>query len=56
MRLNPPIGRLTSYCEHMQDLARGYEKDPKKLEEQLRIIQGWREEADQLKAILSSLM
>jgi hypothetical protein len=56
LKLNPPIGQLASYYQHMQDLAKGYEKDPQKLEEQLCIIQGWRDEADQLKESLAPLM
>jgi NAD(P)-dependent dehydrogenase (short-subunit alcohol dehydrogenase family) len=55
MRLDPPIYRLVSYYHHLQDLARGYVQDQVKLEEQLRIIQMWRDEADQLNERLSSL-
>jgi hypothetical protein len=54
--LDAPIGQLASYYAHMQDLAKGYEKDPQKLEEQLRIIEGWREEADRLQGSLSNTL
>jgi NAD(P)-dependent dehydrogenase (short-subunit alcohol dehydrogenase family) len=53
IRLNPSIGQLADYYRHMQDLARGYEKDPAKLDEQLRAIQEWENEADQLEKALS---
>jgi hypothetical protein len=56
MKLNPPIGQLASYYQHMRGLAKGYEKDPEKLAEQLRIIQGWQDEVDQLNESLSPLM
>jgi NAD(P)-dependent dehydrogenase (short-subunit alcohol dehydrogenase family) len=55
-RLNLPIDQLVDYYHHMQDLAKGYEKDSAKLEQQLKIIQGWQEEADQLKESLSALV
>jgi NAD(P)-dependent dehydrogenase (short-subunit alcohol dehydrogenase family) len=44
----PPLDRLAAYYEHMQELARGYEKDPAKLTEQLQIIQSWKNEVEQL--------
>jgi NAD(P)-dependent dehydrogenase (short-subunit alcohol dehydrogenase family) len=56
IKLNPPIGQLVSYYQHMRDLAEGYEKDPQKLEKQLRIIQEWQDEANELKESLSLLM
>ena len=39
-----PLADLADYYEHMADLARGYEKEPKKLEENLAHIHAWREE------------
>jgi hypothetical protein len=39
-KLNPPISQLVSYYQLVRDLARGYEKDPAKLEEHLQIVQG----------------
>jgi NAD(P)-dependent dehydrogenase (short-subunit alcohol dehydrogenase family) len=53
--LYPPLDQLVSYYGHMQDLARGYEKDESKLEEQLQIIRGWQEDVDQLDRIMQSL-
>jgi hypothetical protein len=55
IRLNPPVDHLTSYYQHMLDLARGYEQDPEKLKEHLRIIHEWHDEANQLKQSLSTL-
>lgn len=54
VKLNPPVAQLSGYYEHMIELARGYEKNPQKLEEQLRIVQGWRDEAGRLAETLSS--
>ena len=48
----PPLEKLAGYYEHLADLAKGYEKDKAKLEENLRHIYGWREEVNQLKAAL----
>jgi NAD(P)-dependent dehydrogenase (short-subunit alcohol dehydrogenase family) len=47
------LAQLESYYGHMQDLARGYEKNPDKLAEQLRVIQMWRDEINQLIALLT---
>ncbi len=38
----PPLEKLAAYYAHLADLARGYEKDGAKLEENLRQVYGWR--------------
>jgi hypothetical protein len=54
-KLHAPIGQLTSYYQHMEGLAEGYEKDPEKLQQQLQIIQGWQNDAHQLERTLSTM-
>ena len=44
----PPLDRLAGYYEHLADLAKGYEKDPAKLAENLRHVYGWRDEVEEL--------
>jgi hypothetical protein len=51
--VKPPLERLTAYYTHLADLARGYERDPVKLEENLRHVYAWRDEADQLDKMLA---
>ena len=48
----PPLDKLASYYEHLADLAKGYEKDAAKLEENLRHVYGWRDEVQELEKIL----
>lgn len=43
-----PIDNLAHYYKHLMQLAEGYEKDPVKLSEQKRIMQGWVDEVDDL--------
>lgn len=50
---NIPLDALAGYYEHMMILARGYEKDPTKQQEQTRIIQEWANEAASLAALLN---
>lgn len=45
---HPPLEKLAGYCEHLAELAKGYEKDPAKLEENLRHIYRWRDEVNEL--------
>ena len=47
-----PLARLADYYNHMADLAKGYEKDPAKLEDNLRFVYGWRDEVLQLVQLL----
>jgi hypothetical protein len=51
----PPLDRLSGYYGHMQELLKGYERDPAKMEEQMSIIDSWRKEVDALSAMLHSL-
>lgn len=45
---HPPLERLAGYYEHLADLAKGYEKDPARLEESLRHVYRWRDEVHDL--------
>jgi NAD(P)-dependent dehydrogenase (short-subunit alcohol dehydrogenase family) len=47
----PPLEKLAGYYEHLADLAKGYEKDSVKLEENLRHVYGWRDEVIALEKI-----
>lgn len=49
-----PLDTLAGYYAYMQELARGYEKDPAKLQEHLGIVQGWQETARRLAALVSA--
>jgi NAD(P)-dependent dehydrogenase (short-subunit alcohol dehydrogenase family) len=48
---HPPLKKLAGYYEHLAELAKGYEKDSAKLEENLRYIYGWRDEVKALEEI-----
>jgi NAD(P)-dependent dehydrogenase (short-subunit alcohol dehydrogenase family) len=48
----PPLEKLAGYYEHLADLAKGYEKDAAKLEENLRYVYGWRDEVKELEKII----
>jgi NAD(P)-dependent dehydrogenase (short-subunit alcohol dehydrogenase family) len=50
MRL--PLDRLAGYYEHLAELAKGYEKDRGKLEENLRHVYRWRDEVKELGKVL----
>jgi NAD(P)-dependent dehydrogenase (short-subunit alcohol dehydrogenase family) len=43
-----PLDKLAGYYEHLAELAKGYEKDKAKLEENLRHVYGWRDEVQEL--------
>jgi len=47
----PPLKKLAGYYEHLADLAKGYEKDSVKLEENLRHVYSWRDEVIALEKI-----
>ncbi len=49
---HPPLEKLAGYYEHLAELARGYEKNPVKLEESLRYVYRWRDEVNELEKIL----
>jgi NAD(P)-dependent dehydrogenase (short-subunit alcohol dehydrogenase family) len=48
----PPLEKLAHYYEHLAELAKGYEKDRIKLEENLRHVYGWRDEVQELEELL----
>lgn len=48
----PPLEKLAGYYEHLAELAKGYEKDAAKLEENLRHVYHWRDEVKELKEAL----
>ena len=47
-----PLENLSSYYTHLADLAKGYTKDPDDLQENLTHIFRWKQEVDQLLALL----
>jgi NAD(P)-dependent dehydrogenase (short-subunit alcohol dehydrogenase family) len=48
----PELGRLAGYYNHLAEVAKGYEKDASKLEENLRYLYSWRDEVAELEASL----
>jgi NAD(P)-dependent dehydrogenase (short-subunit alcohol dehydrogenase family) len=53
--LTPPaLEKLAGYYEHLAELAKGYEKDQAKLQENLNHVYGWRDEVTNLARILQS--
>jgi hypothetical protein len=50
--MQAPLEKLAHYYEHLAELAKGYEKDSAKLEENLQHVYGWRDEVNALKKIL----
>ena len=51
-RNQPPLEKLAGYYDHLAELARGYEKDAARLEENLRHVYGWRDEVNHLRKLL----
>lgn len=49
---HPPLEKLASYYEHLAELAKGYEKNPAKLEENLRHVYRWRDEVNELAKLI----
>jgi len=49
----PPLAKLAGYYSHLAELAKGYEKDAAKLEENLRYVYGWRDEVQHLEELLA---
>jgi NAD(P)-dependent dehydrogenase (short-subunit alcohol dehydrogenase family) len=47
-----PLEKLAGYYEHLAELAKGYEKDRAKLEENLKHVYRWRDEVKALEEIL----
>ena len=50
--MHPPLEKLAGYYEHLAELAKGYEKDRVKLEENLRHVYGWRDEVKELEKMI----
>jgi NAD(P)-dependent dehydrogenase (short-subunit alcohol dehydrogenase family) len=50
---NPPLERLAGYYDHLAELAKGYEKDPARLEESLQHVYRWRDEVIELSRLIS---
>ncbi len=48
----PTLSKLANYYDHLAELAKGYEKDATKLEENLRIVYGWRDEVVELEGLI----
>jgi NAD(P)-dependent dehydrogenase (short-subunit alcohol dehydrogenase family) len=48
----PPLEKLAAFYGHMAELARGYVKDPRERDEQVRIVLAWQEEVDLLRSRL----
>ncbi len=49
----PPLEKLAAYYNHLADLAKGYEKDAAKLEDNLKHVYGWRDEVEALEKLLT---
>jgi short-subunit dehydrogenase involved in D-alanine esterification of teichoic acids len=49
---HPPLDKLAGYYEHLAELAKGFEKDPAKLEENLQHVYRWRDEVNELEKAL----
>jgi len=52
MQVIPPLTKLAGYYNHLAELAKGYERDPAKLQENLKHVYGWRDEVEQLEKAL----
>ena len=49
----PPLEQLMAFYAHLADLAAGYEKDPQKRAQNVKMIEGWRAEVKNLISILT---
>ena len=47
-----PLEKLAGYYDHLAELAKGYEKDRVKLEENLRHVYRWRDDVKELEKLL----
>jgi len=47
-----PLEKLSGYYMHLAELAKGFEKDPIKLEDSLKHVYAWRDEVDQLDKLI----
>jgi hypothetical protein len=50
----PPLEKLAEYYNHLAELAKGYEKDPLKLEDNLRHVYGWKDEVEKLEKMIGN--
>jgi NAD(P)-dependent dehydrogenase (short-subunit alcohol dehydrogenase family) len=50
--LHAPLDGLAKYYGYLHDMAKGYVKDPVQREEQLGMVKGWQQEAEQLAELL----
>ena len=50
----PALDKLAGYYDHLAELAKGYEKDRAKLQENLKHVYSWRDEVLNLAKILQS--
>jgi hypothetical protein len=50
----PPLEKLAGYYNHLAELAKGFEKDPLKLQDSLNHVYGWVEEVERLGQLLSA--
>ena len=48
----PPLEKLAIYYNHLAELAKGYEKDPARLQDSLRHVYGWMEDVEKLEKML----
>ncbi len=48
----PPLSKLAGYYDHLAELAKGYEKDPAKLQDNLQHVYSWRDEVVELEELL----
>jgi NAD(P)-dependent dehydrogenase (short-subunit alcohol dehydrogenase family) len=48
-----PLAKLAGYYDHLAELAKGYEKNTEKLQENLRHVYGWRDDVKALAKLLA---
>ncbi|MCL4262913.1 MAG: SDR family oxidoreductase [Anaerolineae bacterium] len=49
-----PLTMLSEYYIHLQELAKGYVKDPEQLEQQLQTVQEWQHDVESLTTLLTT--
>ena len=50
--LHVPLGKLAAYYTHLDQVMKGFEKDPVKIDEYSRLVIGWEQEAATLENLL----
>jgi NAD(P)-dependent dehydrogenase (short-subunit alcohol dehydrogenase family) len=53
-KLHLSFSKLAEFYIHLQDLAKGYIKDPQQREDNIRIVQGWLREVEELAELIGS--